>query len=93
MSTLYMQRSRKDGDRGAWTEGVTSTNRLVILANIFETITRKHHLTDEEELDAQEQLKATGSVHVDTTTYDIREFEEGEPQDSDAQADFEAYTR
>ena len=80
MSTLFMQRSRKDGDRGAWSEGITSSDRSVVANNIMETIRRKHTLEDDIAGLIEANLTRFGYVHVDTTSYEIREFEEGEPQ-------------
>jgi hypothetical protein len=72
MDTLYTQRSRKDGDTGAWTMGVESYNRVEIVHNIMETIERKHGWeSDEAEADGLQQLLQYGRIHIDTVTYDV----------------------
>ena len=75
--TIYTQRSRKDGDNGAWTMGVESYNRVEIVHNIMETIERKHGWESEEaEADGLQQLLQYGRIHIYTITYDVLDSSE-----------------
>jgi hypothetical protein len=75
--TIYTQRSRKDGDNGAWTMGVESYNRVEIVHNIMETIERKHGWESEEaEDDGLQQLLQYGRIHIYTITYDVLDSSE-----------------
>jgi hypothetical protein len=77
MDTLYTQRSRKDGDNGAWTMGVESYNRVEIVHNIMETIGRKHGWeSEEQESNTLSDLLQYGRVHIDTVTYDVLDSSE-----------------
>ena len=77
MNTLYTQRTRKDGDNGAWTMGVESYNRVEIVHNIMETIERKHGWeSEDQESNALSDLLRHGRVHIDTVTYDILDSSE-----------------